>query len=105
MLAACFRSVVCGVSGIRSARVVGHGRRLRGHTLALLISNQSGAVFPTNALYKSGKIKDPLEPGKFISLFEALLPYIEQDNLQKNLDLTQREFVNCNGNRPRTFTG
>src|SRR5437868_9028980 len=64
----------------------------------LPISNQSGAVFPTNALYKSGKIKDPPEQGKFISLFEALMPYIEQDNLQKNLDLTQREFANCNGN-------
>src|SRR5262249_5179084 len=32
-----------------------------------------------------------------VSWGEALLPYIEQANLQKNLNLTQREFANCNG--------
>jgi prepilin-type N-terminal cleavage/methylation domain-containing protein/prepilin-type processing-associated H-X9-DG protein len=63
----------------------------------LPVANQSGAIFPTNPLITSGKIGQPPDPGKFISLFEALLPYIEQDNLQKNLDLTQREFANCNG--------
>jgi len=63
----------------------------------LPISTQSGAVFPTNALYTSGKIPNPPEPGRFISWAEALLPYIEQDNLQKNLNLTQREYANCNG--------
>jgi prepilin-type N-terminal cleavage/methylation domain-containing protein/prepilin-type processing-associated H-X9-DG protein len=63
----------------------------------LPISNQSGAIFPTNALVTSGKVGQPPEPGKFISWCEALLPFIEQDNLQKNLDLTQREFANCLG--------
>jgi prepilin-type N-terminal cleavage/methylation domain-containing protein/prepilin-type processing-associated H-X9-DG protein len=63
----------------------------------LPISNQSGAVFPTNALYKSGKITDPPVPGQFFSWAEAILPFVEQDNLQKNLNFTQREFVNCNG--------
>src|SRR5437588_3133370 len=63
----------------------------------LPISSQSGAIFPTNALYTSGKIGQPPDSGKFISLFEALLPYIEQDNLQRNLDLTQREYANCLG--------
>jgi prepilin-type N-terminal cleavage/methylation domain-containing protein/prepilin-type processing-associated H-X9-DG protein len=63
----------------------------------LPISNQSGAVFPGNALVASGKIQQPPIPNQFISLFEALLPYIEQDNLQKNLDLSQREYANCNG--------
>jgi prepilin-type N-terminal cleavage/methylation domain-containing protein/prepilin-type processing-associated H-X9-DG protein len=63
----------------------------------LPISTQSGAIFPTNALYTSGKIGAPPEPGKFISWCEALLPFIEQDNLQKNLDLTQREYANCLG--------
>jgi prepilin-type N-terminal cleavage/methylation domain-containing protein/prepilin-type processing-associated H-X9-DG protein len=65
--------------------------------LNLPISTQSGAVFPTNALVKNGTIGPPPEPGRFISWCEAILPFIEQDNLQKNLDLTQREFANCNG--------
>jgi len=65
--------------------------------LNLPISNQSGAVFPTNTLVKNGTIVPPPEPGRFISWCEAVLPFIEQDNLQKNLDLTQREFANCNG--------
>jgi prepilin-type N-terminal cleavage/methylation domain-containing protein/prepilin-type processing-associated H-X9-DG protein len=63
----------------------------------LPISTQSGAVFPTNPLVTSGKIQQPPEPGRFISLFEALLPYIEQDNLLKELNLSQREYANCLG--------
>ncbi len=65
--------------------------------LNLPISTQSGAVFPTNALVTSGKVGPPPDGAKFISLFEALLPYIEQDNLRKGLDLTQREYANCDG--------
>jgi prepilin-type N-terminal cleavage/methylation domain-containing protein/prepilin-type processing-associated H-X9-DG protein len=65
--------------------------------LNLPISNQSGAVFPTNALVKNGKIGQPPLPGKFASWMELLLPFVEQDNLYKQLDLTQREFANCNG--------
>jgi prepilin-type N-terminal cleavage/methylation domain-containing protein/prepilin-type processing-associated H-X9-DG protein len=63
----------------------------------LPISTQSGAVFPTNFLFTSGKIQQPPVPGQYISLFEALLPYIEQDNLQKQLNLNVREYGNCNG--------
>src|SRR5262249_1256811 len=63
----------------------------------LPVSKQSGALFPTNVFYTNGIFTDPPNPGKFISLFEALFPFFEQDNLQKNLDLTQREFANCNG--------
>ena len=63
----------------------------------LPVSTASGAVFPTNALVTSGKIGQPPVPGQFFSWCEALLPYIEQANLQKNLNLTQREFANCNG--------
>jgi len=65
--------------------------------LNLPISKQSGAVFPTNFLVTSGKIGQPPVPGMFISWAEAILPFIEQANLQKNLDLTQREYANCNG--------
>jgi len=63
----------------------------------LPISSASGGVFPTNTLYTSGKIGQPPFPGQFISWAESLLPYIEQTNLQKSLDLTQREYANCNG--------
>lgn len=63
----------------------------------LPISTQSGAVFPTNPLVTSGKIGQPPTPGQFYSFFEALLPYVEQDNLNKTLDFSQREFINCLG--------
>ncbi|HEV3143193.1 MAG TPA: DUF1559 domain-containing protein [Gemmataceae bacterium] len=63
----------------------------------LPVSTQSGAMFPTNIFYTSGTFGQPPIQGQFIGLFEALFPFFEQDNLQKNLNLTQREFVNCNG--------
>jgi prepilin-type N-terminal cleavage/methylation domain-containing protein/prepilin-type processing-associated H-X9-DG protein len=65
--------------------------------LNLPISNQSGAVFPTNAFVKSGQIGQPPAGPRFASWAELLLPYIEQDNVYKQLDLTQREYANCNG--------
>jgi prepilin-type N-terminal cleavage/methylation domain-containing protein/prepilin-type processing-associated H-X9-DG protein len=39
----------------------------------------------------------PPSPGKMYSLLEALLPYIEQDNLYKALDLTKDQYYNANG--------
>jgi prepilin-type N-terminal cleavage/methylation domain-containing protein/prepilin-type processing-associated H-X9-DG protein len=60
----------------------------------LPISNQSGAVFPTNPLVTSGVIGQPPVPASFFSWCEAILPFIEQDNLNKSLDLSQREFAN-----------
>lgn len=63
----------------------------------LPISTQSGAVFPTNTLYKNGIIGNPPDPALFYSWCEAILPFIEQDNLQKQLNLTIREYGNCNG--------
>jgi prepilin-type N-terminal cleavage/methylation domain-containing protein/prepilin-type processing-associated H-X9-DG protein len=65
--------------------------------LNLPISTQSGAVFPTNFLYTSGRIGRPPIANTFASFFELLMPYVEQDNLQKNLNLSQREYVNCLG--------
>jgi prepilin-type N-terminal cleavage/methylation domain-containing protein/prepilin-type processing-associated H-X9-DG protein len=56
-----------------------------------------GGVFDTNALYKNGTISNPRFPDQFISWGEALLPYIEQANLQRNLNLYVREYGNCNG--------
>jgi prepilin-type N-terminal cleavage/methylation domain-containing protein/prepilin-type processing-associated H-X9-DG protein len=63
----------------------------------LPVSTQSGAVFPSNFLVTSGKIGQPPVTGQFISWAEAILPFIEQRNLQKNLNLFQREYANCNG--------
>jgi prepilin-type N-terminal cleavage/methylation domain-containing protein/prepilin-type processing-associated H-X9-DG protein len=65
--------------------------------LNLPISTQSGAIFPTNTLFTKGVVGQPPVPGQFISWAEALLPFIEQNNLQKALNLTQREYANCNG--------
>jgi prepilin-type N-terminal cleavage/methylation domain-containing protein/prepilin-type processing-associated H-X9-DG protein len=67
----------------------------------LPISTQSGAVFPTNTLVTSGKIGQPPVAGQFFSWIEALFPFMEQDNLYRNLNLTQREFANTNG--PNSF--
>jgi prepilin-type N-terminal cleavage/methylation domain-containing protein/prepilin-type processing-associated H-X9-DG protein len=63
----------------------------------LPISNQSGAVFPSNFLVKSGKITQPPEGPLFKSWPEALLPYLEQDSIYKDLNFTVREYGNCNG--------
>jgi prepilin-type N-terminal cleavage/methylation domain-containing protein/prepilin-type processing-associated H-X9-DG protein len=57
----------------------------------------SGGVLATNVLVKNGLIGQPPLPGKFVSWGEALLPFIEQANLQKNLNLNLREYANCNG--------
>jgi prepilin-type N-terminal cleavage/methylation domain-containing protein/prepilin-type processing-associated H-X9-DG protein len=66
--------------------------------LNLPIAKTSGAVFPTNALVTSGKITQPPEPHRFLGWPIALLPYIEQDNIYKQLDLSKRESgsTNCN---------
>jgi prepilin-type N-terminal cleavage/methylation domain-containing protein/prepilin-type processing-associated H-X9-DG protein len=61
------------------------------------VGTANGMLFPSNIFYTSGTFKDPPTPGQFIGLFEALLPFIEQDNLQKNLDLTQNQYGNCLG--------
>jgi prepilin-type N-terminal cleavage/methylation domain-containing protein/prepilin-type processing-associated H-X9-DG protein len=63
----------------------------------LPIGTCSGCVFPTNTLVTSGKVTQPPVPNSYISVFEALLPYFEQDNLQKQLNLLTREYGNCNG--------
>ena len=42
-----------------------------------------GRIFPTNPLYTSGVIGQPPVPNAFFSWCEAVFPYIEQDNLNK----------------------
>ena len=61
------------------------------------IGTGSGMLFPTNVLVTSGKVGPGPFPGQFGSWLEYILPFVEQDNLQKGLDLTKREYANCNG--------
>jgi prepilin-type N-terminal cleavage/methylation domain-containing protein/prepilin-type processing-associated H-X9-DG protein len=63
----------------------------------LPVSTQSGAVFPTNAFVKNGKIGPAPDAGRFYGWPIALLPFMEQSGLYNQLDLTQREYANCNG--------
>jgi prepilin-type N-terminal cleavage/methylation domain-containing protein/prepilin-type processing-associated H-X9-DG protein len=63
----------------------------------LPISTQSGAIFPTNALVKSGKVQQAPDPTRFYGWPIALLPYLESGNVYNQLDLTRREYANCNG--------
>ena len=61
------------------------------------IGTASGMVFPSNAYVKSGKIGQEPEKGKFGSWMAWILPYIEQENVQKNYNFDVREFPNCDG--------
>jgi len=61
------------------------------------IGNTSGMIFPTNALYTSGRIGQPPFANQFGSWLMYILAYVEQDNLQKGLNFTTREYGNCNG--------
>ena len=64
--------------------------------LNLPISSQSGAVFPTNALVTSGKIAQPPLANTFQSWLTIILPFMEQDNIYRGFDLTQRDYANSN---------
>jgi prepilin-type N-terminal cleavage/methylation domain-containing protein/prepilin-type processing-associated H-X9-DG protein len=63
----------------------------------LPISRASGAVFPTNFLVTSGIVGQPPFPNQFGSWLMYILPYVEQDNIQKNMNFHVREYGNCNG--------
>src|SRR3954454_25054776 len=61
------------------------------------IGTSSGMVFPSNVLVTSGKVGQPPFPNQFGSWLMYVLPYVEQDNLQKQLNFFTREYGNCNG--------
>lgn len=65
--------------------------------LNIPISSASGAVFPTNALVTSGKIGQPPMGNKFGSWLAWILPYVEQDNIQRGYNFDVREYGNANG--------
>ncbi|WP_442485276.1 DUF1559 family PulG-like putative transporter [Aeoliella sp. SH292] len=59
------------------------------------IGSQSGAVFSSSC--PPGGCPDQPIPDRWGSWFTWILPYIEQENLYGQLDLTQREYAYCNG--------
>jgi prepilin-type N-terminal cleavage/methylation domain-containing protein/prepilin-type processing-associated H-X9-DG protein len=61
------------------------------------IGTANGMLFPTNVLYTSGKVGNPPFPNQFGSWLEYILPYVEQDNIQKNVNFSQNQYGNCNG--------
>ncbi|MEZ6139254.1 MAG: DUF1559 domain-containing protein [Zavarzinella sp.] len=65
--------------------------------LNIPIGSSSGMVFPTNALVTSGKIGQPPFPNKFGSWLAWILPFVEQDNIQKNYNFDVREYGNTDG--------
>ncbi|MFM7206526.1 MAG: DUF1559 domain-containing protein [Planctomycetaceae bacterium] len=62
----------------------------------LPISQASGAIFPSNGLVTSGKVKNPPFKDQYGSLFHFMLPYMEQITLYQQFDLKQRDYPNCN---------
>lgn len=63
--------------------------------LNLPLSTASGAVFPTNILVTSGKIGQPPLPNQYASWLMLILPYMEQDNVFKALNLYVRDYGNA----------
>src|SRR5262249_30742772 len=61
------------------------------------IGTADGMVFPSNVLYTSGKVGQPPFPNQFGSWLMYILPYVEQDNLQKGINFSGNQYVNCNG--------
>jgi prepilin-type N-terminal cleavage/methylation domain-containing protein/prepilin-type processing-associated H-X9-DG protein len=59
------------------------------------ISQASGAVFPSNGLVTSGKVKNPPFRDQYGSWFHFVLPFMEQAPLYKSFDLKQRDYANC----------
>jgi prepilin-type N-terminal cleavage/methylation domain-containing protein/prepilin-type processing-associated H-X9-DG protein len=66
-----------------------------------IVPNTSGAnnggLLQTNVVVTSGKVGQPPFPGQFGSWLMYILPYIEQDNLQKGLNFNASQYTNCNG--------
>lgn len=61
------------------------------------IGNQSGAMIAGHPLVTSQKIRPPAVDGAFISVYEALLPFMELTSIKNDLNLSVREYANCNG--------
>jgi prepilin-type N-terminal cleavage/methylation domain-containing protein/prepilin-type processing-associated H-X9-DG protein len=56
-----------------------------------------GVNLPFTTAVAGGQSAGPVYPGQYISLFEFLLPYIEQDNLYKRFNFSLTQYGNCLG--------
>ena len=56
-----------------------------------------GVNLPFQTAVAGGYSAGPVYPGIYESLFEFLLPYVEQDNLYKHLNFTLTQYGNCKG--------
>ncbi|QJW95658.1 DUF1559 domain-containing protein [Frigoriglobus tundricola] len=56
-----------------------------------------GVNLPYTTAVASGQSAGPVFPGQYMSLFEALLPYIEQQNLYNQLNFTTGQYGNALG--------
>jgi len=63
----------------------------------LTVPNDEGTLFATSSYIDGTPFPDPPIRGTFASWLSQILPYMEQDNIHDQLDLTQREYVNSNG--------
>ena len=61
------------------------------------IGTANGMLFPSNIVYTTGKVGPPPFPAQFGSWMMYVLPYVEQDNLQRSLNFGGNQYVNCNG--------
>jgi prepilin-type N-terminal cleavage/methylation domain-containing protein/prepilin-type processing-associated H-X9-DG protein len=61
------------------------------------IGPANGMIFPTNIVYTTGKVGQPPFAGQFGSWLMYILPHVEQDNLQKNINFAVNQYGNCNG--------
>ncbi len=61
------------------------------------VGTGSGMLFPTSALYTSGRVTQPTIPNTFGNWLIFLLPYIEQDNVYRQMNLNANQYANCNG--------
>lgn len=62
-----------------------------------IVGSGSGQLFPTNKLYGNGIVGQPPFPNQMGGWLAYILPFVEQGNIQKNIDLTQDQYANCNG--------
>ncbi len=57
----------------------------------------SGVNLPFTAAVAGGQSAGPVIPGTYLPLFGALLPYVEQDNLYKQMNFTTSQYGNTLG--------
>jgi prepilin-type N-terminal cleavage/methylation domain-containing protein/prepilin-type processing-associated H-X9-DG protein len=91
------------IQKVRSAAArIQCGNNLHQISLAAFNYESSNQKFPPGVNCTTGSSSFPLppNPGISYSLFEALLPYVEQDNIDKNLNLNRpynSQYLNCVG--------